>query len=934
MENYATNKIFLHIYCYIIYPLLLFLKKYLKNYRYSGFAGLCILLLYACSTQQDTAVNRRLQNLSARYNYIYNANILLQEYQDNLSQNQKDDYSRLLPLYIAPGTDGMANKELDNISQKARALINEKNLSNYVDEAYMLLGKTDFYKGNYYNAAEYFSYVERAFRRNKRVYLDALTWKARTYMQLNNEKMATRLLDSAKVMLDSVKRHQAETYATLAQLSLNGGDYKNAISYLKKAIKNPESRQNLIRWTYCLAQLHEQEGDHEAALKHYNRVEHSNAPFEMYFNALLSKIRVNDQLKPNAFNRTDELLKLVKDDKNTDYTDQIYYEVAEDYYTAGDYAKAAHYYKRSAAESTVNPIQKGLAYLKLADLHFKEYNEYVTAKLYYDSALITLPESYPNYEQLSKKVQNLTYLSDRFRIIYTQDTLQSLAAMPEQQRLVIIAQRFTPKAETMVPERQSTVNPSRNIPSGSSKNNTFYFSNVAAVSRGFTDFKKRWGNRILENNWRQSVKSSNALSLQQTATHPADTAPGTDASPKEKIEDQIRAYSALLPLTPEQLSQSNRLISDAMFEIAVFYQQVLEDQPEAIKMYEALLKRFPENPHLETVYYSLYLGYKNIDPEKSAQYKDLVLTRYPASAYAKTILDPAYSSRKNALETEINKQYNATFELYAQKAYAGVIEKVNEIHQRFPGNSLQIQSDYLKAIAIGKTSNVDSLLMAFQQIIRQYPADSLITPLIKDHLAYINANLNTFRSRKIALLDFDETEPRFVAQQPVQPVNIPLANTAPAGKMPPPVPPAPGTVATTPQAQPPASAANTPETDGLFSTAASEVYYYVISVATMETSLSSSRFGIGQFNRGNYAGSNLKHNLIDLDRDQVIYVGNFNSLNEVHAYADEIKPQLTKIMKVPANLYQSFYISRENFDKIRDRVTLNRYLAFFKAHYE
>lgn len=929
----------MHIYCYIIYPLLLFLKKYLKNYRYSGFAGLCILLLYACSTQQNTAVNRRLQNLSARYNYIYNANTLLQEYQDNLSQNQKDDYSRLLPLYIAPDAGSMVNdhKELDDISQKARALINEKNLSNYLDEAYMLLGKTDFYKGNYYNAAEYFSYVERAFRRHKRVYLDALTWKARTYMQLNNEKMATRLLDSAKVMLDSVKRHKAETYATLAQLSLNGGDYKNAISYLKKAIKKPESRQNLIRWTYCLAQLHEQEGDHEAALKHYHRVEHSNAPFELYFNALLSKIRVNDQLRPNTFNRTDELLKLVKDDKNTDYTDQIYYEVAEDYYAAGDYTKAAHYFKRSAAESTVNPIQKGLAYLKLADLHFKENNEYVTAKLYYDSALVTLPESYPNYEQLSKKAQNLTYLSDRFRIIHTQDTLQSLAAMTEQERLALITQRFTPKTEAPAPERQPNVNTNRNTPLSSSKNNTFYFSNVTAVSRGFTDFKKRWGNRILENNWRQSVKSSNALSLQQPGEGRSAAETGTDASPKENIEDQIRMYTALLPLTPEQLNRSNRLISDAMFEIAVFYQQVLEDQPEAIKMYEALLKRFPENAHLETVYYSLYLGYKNIDPEKSARYKDLVLVRYPASAYAKTILDPAYSSRKNALETEINKQYNATFELYAQKAYEKVIEKVNEINQRFPGNSLQIQSDYLKAIAIGKTSNVDSLLMAFQQIIRQYPADSLITPLIKDHLAYINANLNTFRSRKIALLDFDETEPRFVAQQPTQPVNVAAANTAPAVKMPPPAisaMPVTTPVTTTPQAQPPAPAASTPKTDGLFSTAASEVYYYVISVATMETSLSSSRFGIGQFNRGNYAGSNLKHNLIDLDYDQVIYVGNFSNLNEVHTYADEIKPQLTKIMKVPANLYQSFYISRENFDKIRDRVTLNRYLAFFKAHYE
>ncbi|MCY1521135.1 hypothetical protein D9M68_559340 [compost metagenome] len=101
----------------------------------------------------------------------------------------------------------------------------------------------------------------------------------------------------------------------------------------------------------------------------------------------------------------------------------------------------------------------------------------------------------------------------------------------------------------------------------------------------------------------------------------------------------------------------------------------------------------------------------------------------------------------------------------------------------------------------------------------------------------------------------------------------------------------------------------------------------------MEMSLSSSRFGIGQFNRGNYTGSNLKHNLFNLDQDQVIYVGDFNSINEAQAYAAAIQPQLAKIMKVSANLYQTFYISKDNLAKIKDRTTLNRYIEFFKANY-
>lgn len=910
-------------------------------------------LLYACSTQKDTAANRRLQNLSARYNYIYNANVLLNNYQENLSQTYKDNYEQILNVYIAPpsidyisgtGTAG-DSKELADISLKAQTIVSEKNFSNYIDEAYILLGKTNFYKGNYYNAAEYFDYVERAYKKNKKVYLNALNWKARTYMQLQNDKMALRLLDSIKVTLDSVKRGKANPLATLAQMSIHQHDYKKAIEYLEKAVKASSDIQSRTRWPYILGQLYEYDKNYDASLKNYTKVEHSNASFEMYFNARLSKIRVNDLINQQTANRKKQLLKLIKDDKNLDFTDQIYYEVAEDYYEDGDFAKAEEFYKLSAKESTINQNQKGLSYLKLADLNFKDKSDYVTAKMYYDSALNTLPKNYSRYEQISKKAQNLTYLSDRYQIISRQDSLQFIAKLASPEREQKIAQLFEPKiAPIVVTAKGASQNDLPAATANGNKNNTFYFSSQPAISRGFTDFKKKWGNRVVENNWRQSVKSSSQLSQQNqtnsiaNANAIANNQP--DAYTKDQLAIQIQAYTNLLPLTPTQLAQSNQQIIDAYLEIGSFYQQVLEDQQESTKVYEILLKRFPKNNNLETIYYSLYLGYQTIDKSKSDYFKNLILTNYPSSSYAKTILDPLYSTKQSALDLAINKLYDEIFSIYEKKDYAAVIRAVNEANQRFPGNSLQIQYDYLKAIAIGKTEKLDSLVNAFQKITTKYPADSLITPLIKDHLAYINANLNIFTPRKIALLDFDETEPKFVAQQATQnvvanliPVQVPQQTVA---SQPPTVTPTPHVVNqqvptitnTTPTVVP-----NAIKTDGLFTTAESKNYYFVIDVASTQISVSSSRFGIGQFNRGNYAGSNLKHQLLDLPENQLIYVEHFENLGEVSAYTAEIKAQLTKIMKVPANLYKSFFISKENFDKIKDSATLNRYLEFFKTNY-
>lgn len=897
-----------------------------------------MVLLFACSTQKDNAANRRLQNLSARYNYIYNSNVLLTAYEDNLSQTLKDNYDQLLPVNIAPPSIDYVSgarfssesKELEDISLKAQAIVSEKNFSNYIDEAYILLGKTNFYKGNYYNAVEYFDYVERAYKQDKNVYLNALNWKARTYMQLKNYKMALRLLDSVTVTLDSVKRGKAAPLATLAQMSINQRDYKKAIGYLEEAIKESSDMQSRTRWPYILGQLYEYDKNYEASLKNYTKVEHSNAPFEMYFNARLSKIRIDDLINEKNSDRKTQLLKLIKDDKNLDFTDQIYYEVAEDYYNDNEYKKAEEFYKLSAKESTINQNQKGLSFLKLADLNFTQLNNYVDAKLYYDSAIATLPKNYPNYEQLLKKAQNLEYLSERYRIINAQDTLQLIASLPPLDREKKIAERFTPKVQSPASGANTLIRREVAIAPSLARSNTFYFSNQTALSRGFTDFKKRWGNRSWENNWRQSVKSS-AQITQQNRSNPTSvgaTAPQADGDANGEFESRIKNYTAMLPITEAQLTRSNEQILNAYLEIAGFYLQVLEDQKEATKVYELILARFPQNRSLETVYYSLYLGYKGTDQSKSDYYKILVLTKFPSSAYAKTILDPSYSTKQNALDIAINRLYDGVFKRYENKEYAAVITSVNETNQRFPGNSLQIQYDYLKAISIGRTQNLDSLLDAFQKITAQYPKDSLITPLIKDHLNYINANLAIFKSRKIALLDFDDTEPKFIAQSSAKPVPAPI-QAPPAATINPIVVPK-----VVDQAVTAIPINNAPKTDGLFTTAESETYYFVVSVNSMEISLSSSRFGIGQFNRGSYAGSNLRHQLTDLPEDQVIYVGNFKDINEVNGYAGEIQKQLSKIMKVPANLYKSFIVSKENFDKIKDRATLNRYLEFFKNTYE
>ncbi|MGE6218840.1 tetratricopeptide repeat protein [Nubsella zeaxanthinifaciens] len=994
------------------------MNTYSKNKYSILICGILLALLYGCSSQKDTVANRKLQNLSARYNLIYNSNVLMDEYLEGINQSNKENFDSFLPLYYAPplaeaATAGTKVKQLDEIDQKARTIIAEKNFSNYIDDAYILLGKTNFYQGKYYNANAYFDYVANAYKKNHKVYLNALNWKARTLLELEDLNGAEKVIDTVKIELDSVKRGKAEALATIAQINMIKGNELQAIDYLEKALKAGSTNLNKIHWTYTLAQLYENQKQFDKSLASYRKVEKSNAAFDMYFNAKLSRIRVNEQLAGKNFDRNAALLRMLKDDKNADFKDQIYFEIAEDYYADNNFGKAEEYYNLSVRNSTSNNVQKAMSYLKIADLNFKHYNDYVAAKQYYDSTALTLPKTHPLYTSIANKAENLAYLQQRYETISLQDTLQRIASLPDAQRPSALSNYFASLEQPKIVAGNGTSGGGQqggkaNGSSFSSGNSSFYFANANAISRGFNEFKKRWGNRKLEPNWRQSNKSSQEQTLTAVAVNDGigalPTSPDNAAAQSNAGANKATLYLDSIPLTPVQLEASNQKLINAYLEMGSFYQQVLNDKPEAIKTYQTLLKRFPNNAKLDMIYYSLYLANQGIDNGKVTEYKNLVLSKYPNSVYAKTILDPNFSAKQNQLEATLNRTYETLFTKLQSKEFGDVITGVNAINQRFPGNAMEAQYAYLKSIAIGRTENVDQLLAAFNEIAEKYKADKLIKPLVDQHIVYVNAHLPEFKKRKIALPSYDPNELPFAEnktgirlnepiianvldpsgnkkiyvapplEKPIEkPVEKPqvkepvIAKAAPKPepkesvkevKKEPVVAPIEKKkdtvvaklpevkkdsaiiasvpkkdsviIAAAPKKDSVATATIKPEPvkETLFNPASSSTYYLVVAVNTNTLNVSSSRFGIGQFNRGNYAGNNLRHQLRELDQDQLIIVGDFNSVTNVQAYYQNIKPQLGRIMKVPAANYTTFAISKENLEKITNRDTLERYIRY------
>lgn len=895
-----------------------------------------IVLHSGCITPQDSVTSRGMQNLTARFNIIYNANLLLEESSANIENAIPDNYSQLLPVYKEPTEEVSATEVaiLDSIIKKANTIIDEKVNSNYVDEAFLLIGKSNYLKSQFFNAAEYFTYVYDTYPLEKDTRQTSLVWKARALLQLQNLPEARNTIDTALKYIETSKGNIADVYATYAQFLITTQKYAEAITILEKAIETGSKKRNEIRWRYILAQLQAKNQQYDEAYKNFSAVVKSNASFEMAFNANINRIEIEEELSGKTTDRITRLKSLLRDDKNLDFTDQIYYHIGNILAERNSPEEAILNYNTSVRKSTRNLDQKGLSYLKLADIYFNNAH-YVKAKAYYDSTLNTLSPKYPGFDLIRKKSTNLDLLAKRYQTIAREDTLQALARMTETEREERIGELVRLQASNAIaPEDQQFTNSLlAGIDNPSSQKPTegkFYFNNSTALSQGFSDFKRKWGNRRLEDNWRRATKTAAETTLSMSADPDAPIGASLGANNNSRNPENIRQdYLKDLPLTEPLLQQSNQKIAEAYYDIANFYKDELKDEIVAIKTYEELLERTPQSSYSLPVYYNLYRLYESSDSQKSNHYKNLILSNHPDSPFAKAIIDPNYYREADEKERALNEQYDKVFNLYTARKYAEILPAIQELEQTYGNNKLSPQLAYLNALAVGHTKKLPAFENVLEQVVAAFPSDLLITPLVKQHLQYIQENREQMTNRSTALIDFDPSlaffteEPEAPLQavtQHIMPQNEPV-NTPNIEESPVPVP-----------ALTENSGSET--NNSQFSLPGAADYYFVINITEPRYNLSSSRFGIGQFNRSQYSGSSLKHQLQNAaNENELIYVGMFKTYEDVKAYETAILPLLNDIMKVPAAHYTTFVITKEGLDKLKNRQSINSYIEFYKNSY-
>lgn len=739
-----------------------------RNLYYTALIFLLAAVLQGCSTEKNTRASRAYHNLTSKYNIYFNGRESLKAGLKRIEENVQDDFTQILPVYLEsyPTAGNTSRADMDNAVLKGTKLIqihsitkkpkrqrirtrayqefaSREEFNNWVDDSYLLIGQAYFYQHNFVSAAENFALVTRKFPEEK-VRYDALVWLMRCYSEMERYTEARDILLAMQSDRLFPRKLEKELAKAAADMYLKQKEYQEALKFLDIALKKSYNGKEKARLQYIMAQLYRQTGNEAKASEAYRAVGKHNPPYKMAFNARINAAGMfSGQGDPEKLKK--ELRKLLREEKNAEFRDQIYFALANIFYKEGNQEQALENYRLSVATSTDNDHQLALSAVTLADIYFRD-KSYREAQAYYDTAVMVLDEEYPGYERLSQLHDGLTRLVEELTVVEVQDSLQKLALMPENERERLIDQwiaqlREKERQDELIAARQQSQagyyrsNEYRFGLGRSSEGGGWYFYNPQTVTYGKAQFQQEWGRRKLEDDWRRMNKQT--VSDEEYGEF-AELADSTRAVVRITDPMEKAYYTQDLPLNDSLMALSHEKIRDALYNAGRIFKSDFSDYPRAVETLTDLNRRYPSNIYLLSAWFELYDACELMgDHARAAEYRQLIIDRYPDSKYAQYLQNPDFFAQEEARRREVDRIYQETFRDYKAGRYEEVLTRAAAMKRMSPDSILLPKIDFMESIASGARADMESMGEKLKGYIATYPIAEP-TPLAREILTLIS----------------------------------------------------------------------------------------------------------------------------------------------------------------------------------------------------
>lgn len=737
------------------------------------------LIITGCSTQKNTKASRAYHQMCTNYNVGFNAENAYIEGQKEINKSAKDDFTQLIEMYPISYKENqtVATSQMERTIEKCRKAIkkhsitkkpkrnkdkwkepkyqyfyNQEEFVHGVKEAWILLGKAELHKGDFLGAASTFGYIQRHYPSDPEIVCEARIWQARAYGEMDWVYEAWQVFDQIKEN-DVVKRLNADYAEVKAFLLMKDKNYKEAIPYLQLATKKENNKYLSSRFNYLLGQLYLEQNQVDKATESFKLAVRQSQTYSMEFNARLMMLQCNDE---SWQKNVKKLKRMAKNYNNKDYKDQIYTVVGNIYLNHKDTAEAIEAYKTAIEESTRGGVEKAAVLITLGDLYYSQ-KEYIDAHPCYQEASGILNAEHPDYKRVMKLGEALGELAVNYNTVELQDSLQHLSTLTEEEQLKIVekiieevkkeeeeAARLAKEAETKGFEESTR--PSMSMPTlGGAKD--WYFYNQQLKTQGAQQFKQKWGKRVLEDNWRRANKVSTAPDMNEElemGNEKLDEDGNPIVSDEQKVDDGVPAhhtpeyYLAQIPKDSADIAASNVAIADALYAMAVIYDEKLKDLPMSLETYQEFQRRFAKDSRELEGYYSSYrICGKLDDKDEQETYRQRIITEYPESKYAAVLSQPDYLERTKEMLALQDSLYADTYLAYSKGNFNTVFANYDNMAKNYSMSSLMPKFAFLNVLSIGKTQPEEPFYQALTELVEKYP-QSDVTPMCKDILALMS----------------------------------------------------------------------------------------------------------------------------------------------------------------------------------------------------
>ena len=741
-----------------------------------------IVAATGCSTQKNTAKTRFWHSFKARYNTYYNGSLAYIDGSLEKENGNKDNFTETLPLYTVSNKQSreLGKSNFDRAIEKCQKTIKlhsikrrpewtknrrktEKDIewlsrreyNPFLWRAWLLMGRSQFYKGAFDEAASTFAYMGRLYQTQPAIYAKSRAWLAKSYIEegwLYDAEDVIRGMERDSIHWSARK----EWDYTYADYYIHTGDYAKAVPYLRRVIKHEMRRKQRAREWYLMGQLQAALGNKAEALKAYKKVVRQNPPYEVEFNARIAMTEVLSGAQSKKM--IGRLKRMAASDKNKDYLDQVYYALGNIYMARQDTANAISSYERGAAKATRSGIEKGVLMLRLGDIYW-DMERYGDAQRCYGEAIGMLDKERKDYEQLSERSKVLDQLVPYTDAVQLQDSLQELARMPEAERNAAIDRTIAELKRKEREERrkqqeedaQQTIsqnsgnNAAQNHRPNAAQQNQqnanalWYFYNPMAVSQGKAAFEKLWGKRENADNWQRVNKTVVAtmqdepeMSQEQldSIAHVEAVADSLAQIADSAQNDPHRReyYLAQIPFTKEQVDASNKVIEDGLFNSGVIFKDKLDNLPLAEKQLTRLVSAYTDYERLADAYYHLYLLYmRKGDAPTADTYVARLKKEYPENEWTILLSDPHFVENARFGAAVEDSLYASTYDAFKAARYKEVAANVKVSTQRFPLGANRDKFVFIGGLGKLNEGDADGCLKDMKTVVEKYPQSGVAT---------------------------------------------------------------------------------------------------------------------------------------------------------------------------------------------------------------